>query len=124
MRVVRFAILLIPAVTAAFAQQWELGAVGGGGFFNHVSAAGPAGSATAGFEPGFVAGAIVRQNMDRFVHFSGELRYEYLQSDLRLSAGGQTAQFSGAADAVHYDAIYHTGSKESRAQLFGAVGGG
>ena len=25
---------------------------------------------------------------------------------------------------MHYDVIFHTGSKESRAQLFGAVGGG
>jgi hypothetical protein len=59
-----------------------------------------------------------------FAHFSGDVRYEYLQSDLRLSSGGQSAQFAGASHVMHYDLIYHTNSKTSRAQIFGAVGGG
>ncbi len=124
MKVVRFAFVTIAAATAAFAQQWEFGAVGGGSIDSHVSATAPAGSGTAGFATGFAAGAFVRENMARFVHISGEVRYEYLQSDLRLSAAGQTAQFSGAAHAIHYDVIYHTSSKESPVQFFGAVGGG
>jgi hypothetical protein len=124
MRIVRLAVLFVPAATAAFAQQWEFGAVGGGGFFNHVSAAAPAGGATAGFAPGFAAGVFLRENMNRFVHLSGELRYEYLQSDMRLSAGGQTAQFNGNSQAIHYDLIYHNNPKESRLQFFGAAGGG
>jgi hypothetical protein len=124
MRIVRLTVLLIPAAAAAFAQQWELGAVGGGGLFDHVPVTAPAGSATAGFAPGFVAGAFVRQNMTHFPHVSGELRYEYLQSDLRLSSAGQTAQFTGESQAIHYDLIYHSHLKESRAQFFGAAGGG
>ena len=120
----RFGLLTITAATAAFAQQWELGVIGGGSLANNVSAAGPAGSATAGFAPGFAAGAFLRENMQRFPHISGELRYEYMQSDLRLSSSGQTAQFSGAAHAIHYDFVYHTNPQNSRAQFFGAVGGG
>jgi len=120
MRTLRLAVLLIPAATAAFAQQWKFGAVGGVGLFDNVSATGTAGNATAGFAPGFVAGVFVEQNL--FQHFSGQIRYEYMQSDLRLSSGGQSAQFSGAAHAVHYDAVFHTGSGESRVQAFAALG--
>jgi len=123
MRVISFAVLPILAATALLGQQqWEFGAVGGGGLINNVAAASPAGSATAGFAPGFATGVFAGQNLYR--HVSGEIRYEYMQSDLRLAAGGQTAQFSGAAHAIHYDVIFHTNRKESRAQLFGAVGGG
>ncbi|MGD1068910.1 MAG: outer membrane beta-barrel protein [Bryobacteraceae bacterium] len=122
MRILRLAVLLLPAATAAFAQQWQFGAVGGAGLLNNVSASSPGGSATAGFAPGFVAGLFLGQKLHD--HFSGEVRYEYMQSDLRLSGSGQTAQFSGAAHAIHYDVLYHTGDSESRTQFFGAVGGG
>lgn len=122
MRTLRLAILLIPAATAAFAQQWEFGAVGGAGLLNAVSATGTPGNATAGFAPGFVAGIFVGQNL--YPHFSGQIHYEYMQSDLRLSSGGQSAQFSGAANAIHYDMVYHTGSSESRLQAFASLGGG
>ena len=87
-----------------------------------VAAASPAGGATAGFAPGLATGVFAGQNL--YHHISGEIRYEYMQSDLQLAAGGQTAKFSGAAHAIHYDVIFHTNRKKSRAQLFGAVGGG
>jgi hypothetical protein len=123
MRTITCAVLTILAATAASGQQqWEFGAVGGGGLINNVAAASPAGSATAGFAPGLATGIFAGQNL--YHHISGEIRYEYMQSDLRLAAGGQTAQFNGAAHAIHYDVIFHTNRKESRAQLFGAVGGG
>jgi hypothetical protein len=122
MRVFAFAVLMISAATAASGQGWEFGAVGGVGFLNSVSATSAGGSATAGFAPGFVAGAFVAQNL--FHRLSGELRYEYMESNLRLSAGGQTAQFSGGAHAIHYDIVIHTKPSESRTQFFGALGGG
>jgi hypothetical protein len=122
MKILRLAVLLIPAATAAFAQQWEFGAVGGIGLLNTVSATGTPGSASAGFAPGFVAGLFIGQNL--YQHFSGQIHYEYMQSDLRLSSGGQSTQFGGAAHAIHYDVVYHTGGSESRTQLFAALGGG
>ncbi len=118
MRVLRVSIFAMCAGTAAFAQQWEFGGVAGGGFMNNVSASG----ATAGFAPGLVAGAFVGSGFSP--HFSGELRYEYSQSDLQLSGGGQTAKFNGVAHAVHYDVLYRFRSSESRTQFFAAVGGG
>jgi hypothetical protein len=106
----------------AFAQQWEFGGFAGGQFLSNVSASGAAGSATAGFAPGAAFGGFVGNNLYR--NLSGEIRYEYLQNDLRLSSGGQTATFSGGAHAIHYDFIYHTNRKESNAQFFAALGGG
>jgi hypothetical protein len=122
MRSVILSIAMTCAASAAFAQQWEFGAVGGVGLLNSVSASGPAGSATAGFAPGVVGGAFFGQNLYR--NLTGEIRYEYFQSDLRLASGGQSAQFTGAAHALHYDLLYHTNRKESRTQFFAAVGGG
>jgi len=51
--------LLLAFGLCAFAQQWELGGIGGVGFLDnvHVSTT-SAGSATAGFAPGVAAGTI------------------------------------------------------------------
>ncbi len=121
MKGITFAVLLILAPSAGFAQ-WEFGANGGVGLFNHVAVSGGPGSATAGFAPGFTAGAFFGENL--YTHFSGEIHYEYMQSDLRLASGGQTADFTGAAHALHYDMVYHTSKGESPVQFFAAVGGG
>jgi hypothetical protein len=123
MKLVAFALVIISGSATAFAQP-ELGVVGGAGLFNSVSASGTAGSATAGFAPGVVAGVFIGEHFYRRKDFSGEVRYEFMQSDLRLSAAGQSAQFSGVSNAIHYDFLYRTNRKESPVQFFGALGGG
>jgi len=115
-------ILLIGAAGACFAQQWEFGGVGGAGFLSNVNVSSPLGSANAGFQPGGAFGAFFGQSIS--AHIAGEVRYEFLQSNLQLSSGGATARFSGSAHAVHYDLILHTNRKNSPMQLFAAVGGG
>lgn len=122
MKSLRFSLLLAAAAAAAFAQQWEVGGAVGGSFVPGVTATGPAGSATAGFKTGFTAGAFVGQNLYR--HISGEIRYNYIQSDLQLKSGGTTAAFSGNTHAIYYDVRFHTSRRESRSQLYAAVGGG
>jgi hypothetical protein len=122
MRSLVFSVVILAAASAAFAQQWEFGAVGGGSLLSDVSVSGPAGKATAGFAPGAAFGAFFGQNL--YTHLTGEIRYEYLQSDLRLSSGGQSAQFTGGQHALHFDMLYHTNRKESRTQFFASLGGG
>lgn len=122
MRPLRLAALLVSLTTAIFAQKWEFGAEAGGGFLNTVNVTGTAGSATAGFAPGFVVGAFAGENM--YDHLSGEFHYEYMQSNLKLSSGGQSAQFSGGAHAFHYDVNFHSHINNSPFQFFGTVGGG
>ncbi len=122
MRTIFFSIVLMTAASAAHAQQWEFGALGGGGFLSNVPANGPGGNATAGFAPGAAFGVFAGNNLYR--NLGGEIRYEYMQNDLRLSSNGQTAQFAGAAHAIHYDLIYHTNRQESPVQFFASLGGG
>ena len=123
MKAINFAVLLILAPAAGFAQQqWSFGADGGVGLFNHVAVSSPFASATAGFAPGFTAGGFVAENL--YTHFAGEIHYDYMQSNLRLSSGGQNAEFSGGAHLIHYDMVYHTARGESPVQFFAAIGGG
>jgi hypothetical protein len=122
MKITILTAMLILAPAAAFAQKWEVGGDGGAGLLNTVNVTGAPGSATAGFAPGFVAGGFVGENLYR--HVSGEIHYEFMQSNLRLTSGGQTAQFNGVAHAIHYDVAYHTGTSESNARFFVALGGG
>lgn len=115
-------LLLIAAAGACYAQSWEFGGVGGAGFLSNVNVSSPLGSAKAGFEPGGAFGAFLGQSIGS--HFAGEIRYEFLQSNLQLSSAGSTARFSGIAHAIHYDFIWHTNRKDSPVQFFAAVGGG
>jgi hypothetical protein len=120
-----FAVIILSlaaAVVCGFGQQWEFGGVGGAGFLNNVNVSSPAGSATAGFETGAAFGAFFGQNL--YPHFSGELRYEYLQSNLHIQSGGTNATFTGNSQVLHYDLLWHTSRKGSRMQAFVAVGGG
>jgi hypothetical protein len=107
--------------TAGFAQQWEVGGTAGGSFLNTVNATNAGGSATAGFQSGAAFGAFLAHNS--YKHIGGEMRYSFIQSDLKLSSGGTTATFAGMSHAIHYDVIFHTG-KERKVQLFAAAGGG
>lgn len=122
MKTIQLTILLLAAGASGFAQQWEFGGLGGGSFVPGSAVTSPFGSATAGFQTGAVAGAFVGQNLNP--HISGEVRYEFLQSNLRLSSGSTEATFSGVAHMIHYDVLFHTNRKGSRTQYFAAVGGG
>jgi hypothetical protein len=118
---IRFALLAAALAAVSSAQQWEFGGMAGGGFLNTVSTSNTYGAATAGFQPGAAFGGYV--GYDSYKHIGGELRYGFLQSDLKLSNGGSTATFSGQSHVLHYDIIFHThGNKKT--QLFAAVGGG
>ena len=123
MKTLRLSILALTAAAAtSFGQQWEFGGMGGVGFLNTVAVSGTAGSATAGFKPGATFGAYLGYNS--YKHIGGELHYEYMQSNLKLSSGGSDASFSGMSHAVHYDVTFHTSASETRTQFFAAVGGG
>src|SRR4051794_22976316 len=117
-----YLLILSTAATATFAQHWEIGGGAGGSFVPAVAVSGPQGSATSGFKPGLAAGFFVGQNL--YKHLSGEIRYTFLQSDLKLTSGRTTATFSGNTHAVYYDLLVHTSRRESRAEVYGAVGGG
>src|SRR5436305_14131942 len=97
----RIIFMVTAAATASFAQQWEFGGLGGGGFLNHVGVTAPAGAATAGFQNGAAFGGYVGYNSYR--HIGGEIRYRYLQGKLRLARGGREATFKGDLHAFNHE---------------------
>jgi len=123
MKTVLRPVLLLTALAAAgSAQQWEYAGYGGASFLNSVSVSGGPASATAGFQPGFVGGGYLGYSSSK--HFGGQIRYGFMQSNLRLQSGGTEATFAGSSHVVHYDLIIQTARNEGKVQLFAAVGGG
>jgi hypothetical protein len=121
-RIAVTALFLGAFAVTSFGQQWEFGGMGGAGFLNNVNVSSSAGSATAGFKAGAAVGAFLGQNL--YAHWSGELRYAYMQSDVHIQSGGLDPTFTASAHVLHYDLLYHTNRKGSRVQAFVAAGGG
>ncbi len=122
MRTFAIAALMFTAAAGIRAQQWEVGALAGGGFVPGVSVTSGLGSATTGFQSGAAFGVFVGQNL--YSHLSGEIHYGFMQSNLKLESGSTKVTFAGRSHVVHYDIVYHTNRKGAKAQAFVAVGGG
>src|SRR2546427_740706 len=116
------ALLLGVGLAPCRAQKWELGVLGGGGFYNSASVTSPAGSGDVGFKNSVAAGAYLGSNMYKYV--GGELRYEYLPGDLKASSGGTEYTFAGEAHAIHYDFLWHFAPTEAKIRPFVSGGGG
>lgn len=122
MKTLRNSVLFLSAALGAFAQQWEIGGNVGGSFLPGVGVSGPMGSATTGFQTGVAAGAWLGQTISPRI--GGEVRYNFMQSNLKLASGGTNTTFSGQSHAIYYDVLIRANRRESRAQVFAAVGGG
>ena len=103
-------------------QNWEVGVSAGYSLFRDISVSSPTASGTTGFKSGFAAGALLGNDLYRFV--GGEFRYTFLRNDLRVSSGGTTATFGGQEHAIHYDMLVHAASRKSPVRPFLALGGG
>ena len=116
-------VLALLLAGACAAQEWEVGGMASYGFYRNLAASSPVGSATAGFSPGTAFGAVLGYKTNNWL--SGEFRYTYRDSELKLSSSGTDARFSGVAHAVHYDLVMHPRPKHgTKALPFFAVGGG
>jgi hypothetical protein len=107
---------------AGLAQVWEVGGAGGAGFVRGLNVTGPAGTATTGFQPGWAVGAVAGQTF--YPRLSGELRYTYQRSALKLSSGGSETTFGGDAHAIHYDLLWHFRTDRPTVRPFVAGGAG
>jgi hypothetical protein len=103
-------------------QQWELGGAGGFGFYRNLGVSAGALSGKAGFKPGVLFSAVAGHSPSSRV--SGEFRYTFRDSDIKIESGSTKVGFRGDAHAVHYDLLLHPGAKEARIRPFVAVGGG
>jgi len=115
-------LMLLGLVSAATAQQWEVGGSAGAGFLRGLPVTGGTGAATAGFEAGGTFGGFFGQYLGK--HFAGELHYNFLRSDLHLSSGGTDTSFSGSSHLLYYNLVLQTRARRSRMQAFAAFGGG
>jgi hypothetical protein len=109
-------------VLPAFAQKYEFNVAGGGSFYQSKTVTNPKGDADAGFSSGVAASVAIGQNM--YKHVGGELRYTYLQNDMKLTGGGLSAAFGAQAHAVHYDFLIHATETGSKMRPYVAAGGG
>jgi len=114
--------LLLLAATVAVAQEYELGVSGGLGYSRNATVTNASGSGKAGFKSGLAAGAVAGN--DLYERLSGELHYLYRVSNLKVTGGGQQADFSGEAHLIHYDLLYHAADRDARVRPFLAGGGG
>ncbi len=104
------------------AQKWEVGGVTGGGFGNSLTVSNPTGSASTGFSPGVAVGGFIGQNLYRQI--SGELRYTFQFSNLKLFGDGTEASFRGQTHTVQYNVLWHARPVRSRLRPFVGVGAG
>lgn len=113
---------LLAIAPAALAQKWEVGVAGGGSFSTSQTINNPIGNANAGLSPGFAASAWLGNHSSGMI--SGELRYDYEHTNLKLSSSGTNASFGAMTNAIHYDVVLHFAPSESHIRPFVAAGAG
>jgi hypothetical protein len=94
---------LLPMTMAA--QNWEIGASGGGSFYTSSDVVKGNSSVQASFSPGFTAGFILGQDMGRY--WGGEIRYDFQRNDAKLDGNGGKATFGAQSHTIHYDFLLH-----------------
>jgi hypothetical protein len=116
--------LALTLSSVCLAQEWEVGAAGGYGFYDNASIGNPVAgvSASAGFHPGLAVGAFFGENM--YEHVGGELRYLFLGGSPELQFQSTRATLSGYTNLVVYDVLVHMKSRDSRVRPFFAGGAG
>jgi Outer membrane protein beta-barrel domain len=114
-------IITAASLTTLSAQSFEVGLIGGGSFHFDKSVTGRS-AGKAGFKPAMVVGGTLTHNTAG--RWGGEARYQFQKTDLRTSAGGQTATFAGQSHLAHYDVLLYSNSREDSVRPFVAFGGG
>jgi hypothetical protein len=121
MRIVYLLTAILIALPA-FAQKYEFGVQGGVSFYDNKTVTNPRGSADAGFKLGYAAGFTIGHNM--YQHIGGEIRYTFLQNEMKLNSGSTEATFGSQAHAIHYDFLIHAKGLDSPVRPYVAFGGG
>jgi hypothetical protein len=113
---------LLAMAPAALAQKWEVGVAGGGSFYTSKTFKNAISNADASLSNGLAASAWLGNNSNGVI--SGELRYDYEHTNLKLSSGGTNVSFGAMTNAIHYDLVLHFAPSESHIRPFVAAGAG
>jgi hypothetical protein len=108
--------------SGCMAEQWELGGAAGYGLYRNQTVSRGTEQAKAGFRHGLALSAVAGHHSHRYL--SGEVRYMFRDSDLKISSGSTDSRFSGEAHVVTYDVLLHSAPNGSRVRPFLAFGGG
>jgi opacity protein-like surface antigen len=117
----KFVLALIVSVTAS-AQQFEIGANIGYGWYRDGQIFSSLGTADAGIRNRFAAGLIVGEDISNYV--SGEVRYLYQDGHPFLQAPGVKTDIQGNSHALTYAMLFHFKPRDHRWRPFlsGGVG--
>lgn len=119
----RLAAALLGLAAAAWAQpKWYLGATAGYGYAPAATARHGNEQADTGFRPGAVLGVVGGQ--DLYEHLSGEFRYLFRFSELKVAQAGTEVRFAGRAHLFHYDLLILARRRADAVRPYVAVGGG
>ena len=121
MRIVYLLTAILIALPA-FAQKYEFGVHGGVSFYDKKTVTNPRGTADAGFKPGYVAGFTLGHNM--YQHIGGEIRYTFLQNEMKLDSGSTEAdlRIAGSRNSLRCSDSCHRAGSPVRPYV--AFGGG
>lgn len=114
--------VLLLAGAACLGQQWEVNGLAGGSAHLNPDISNRFGSATVGFTRGAVVGASLVQHYYRYI--SGEIRWVFQPSDLKVGSGGSLVKFDGSTHAIHYDWLIHAQPQDAWVRPFVAAGAG
>jgi hypothetical protein len=103
-------------VSAAFAQQYEAGAVVGYGFYRNGSIYSSSGTAQAGIRNRFAAGIILGDDFSRYV--SVEFNYVYHDGHPFLEAPGVKTDIQGQSHTLTPALLFHFKNREHRWRPF------
>lgn len=94
----------------------------GGSFFTSAGIKNSAATGDVSLANAIAASAWLGNNSGHLL--GGELRYDYENTNLKLTSAGSRAQFGADTHAFHYDLLFHLTPGESRIRPFVSAGGG
>jgi hypothetical protein len=106
----------------AFAQGFELGAVGGFSYAPNLGVTEGSATASAGIGHGDVVGAYGGQDMYRYI--GGEVRYLYGFGSLQASSNNTSVTFARRTQTITFDLLGYLRPTGLRVRPFLALGGG
>lgn len=104
------------------AQTWELGAVGGYGWYHNPSITNISESGEGGFPPRAAVGVVAGENLYNYV--GGELRWLFRFGGPQVSSNATRESATGYTNTITYEFLFHATPRESKIRPFVAAGAG
>lgn len=118
----RFTLLWFTLAGACVAQQWQLGGGVGAAVYPDVTVRRGGAEAEAGFDtaPAFTVFGV----HDMYEHVSGELRYTFQFTDMKVSFNGVEAESSAQTHAFSYVLLLYPNRRDAAVRPYFLAGGG